>query len=220
MYHIFLIHSPVNGYQSCFNVLAFVNSAAMYLMIYVHFSITVFSGYMPSNGADGSFAAVQLLSCVSLWPPWTAAHQASLSISTSWSLLKPMSTDSRMSSNHLVLCCTLLILPFPVLGSFPMCWPIKWPKYWNFSFSISPSSEYSELIPLGLTSLISLLSKGFSRVFFSTTVQEHQFFGTQPSLWLNAHIHTWLVEKPRFWLYRPLSAKWCFCFLICCLGLS
>ena len=64
MYHIFLIHSSVNGHQSCFNVLAIVNSAAMYLSIYVYFLITVFSGYMPSSGADGSFVVVQLLSCV------------------------------------------------------------------------------------------------------------------------------------------------------------
>ena len=123
--------------------------ASMYLRIYVHFSITVFSGYMSSSGAGGSLVVVQLLSCVWLFAtPWTAARQASLSISTSWSLLKPMSIDSKMSSNHLILCCTLLLLPFPVLGSFPMCWPIKWPKYWNFSFSISPSNEYSGLISL------------------------------------------------------------------------
>ena len=57
---------------------------------------------------------------------------------------------------------------------------IRWPKYWSFSFSISPSSEYSGLISLGLTGLISLLSKGLSRVFFSITIQKHQLFGTQP----------------------------------------
>ena len=62
---------------------------------------------------------------------------------------------------------------------------IRWPKYWGFSFSISPSKEYS-----GLTGLISSLSKGLSRVFSSTTVQKHQFFGAQPSLWSNSHIHT------------------------------
>ena len=74
--------------------------------------------------------------------------------------------------------------------------------------------------PLGLTGFISLLSKGLSRVFSSTTVWKHQFCGAQPSLWCNSHIGTWLVGKPELWLYRPLSAKWCFCFLICCLGLS
>ena len=72
---------------------------------------------------------------------------------------------------------------------------------------------------LGLTGLISLLSKEFSRVFCSTTVQKHQFFATQPSLWSNSHIYTRLPEKPQLWLDRPLSAEWCLCFLICCLGL-
>ena len=71
--------------------------------------------------------------------------------------------------------------------------------------------------PLGLTGLISLQSKGLSRVFSSTAVQKHQFFSAQPSLWSNSHMHTWLLEKPQFWLYSPLSAKWCLCFLICCL---
>ena len=61
--------------------------------------------------------------------------------------------------------------------------------------------------PIGLTGLISLLSKGLSRVFSNTTVQKHQFFDAQPSLWFNSHIHTWLMEKLYLWLYRPLSAK-------------
>ena len=63
----------------------------------------------------------------------------------------------------------------------------RWPKYWSFSFSISPSNEYSGLIPLGLTGWSSLQSKGLSRVFSNTTVQKHQFFGAQPSLWPNSH---------------------------------
>ena len=68
--------------------------------------------------------------------------------------------------------------------------------------------------PLGSTGLISLLSKGFSRVF-SSTIRKHQFFSTQPSLWSNSHIHIWLLEEPQLCLYKPLSAKWCLCFLIC-----
>ena len=68
--------------------------------------------------------------------------------------------------------------------------------------------------------LISLLFKGLSRVFSSTTVRNHKFFSIQPSLWFNSHIHTWLLEKPQLWLCRPMSAKWCLCFLICCIGLS
>ena len=66
---------------------------------------------------------------------------------------------------------------------------IRWPKYWSFSFSISPSNEYSGLISFGMTGLISLQSKGLSRVLSITTVQKHQFFGPQPSLWSNSHIH-------------------------------
>ena len=74
--------------------------------------------------------------------------------------------------------------------------------------------------PLGLTGLISLQSKGYSRVFSNSKAQKHQFFSTQPSLRSNSHIHTWLLEKPQLWLYRPLLAKQCVCLLICCLGWS
>ena len=73
-------------------------------------------------------------------------------------------------------------------------------------------------LPLGLTGLISLLFKELSRVFSNTKVQKHQFFSSQPSLWSNSHIYTWLLEKPRLWLDRPLSAKWCLCFWICYWG--
>ena len=111
--------------------------------------------------------------------PWTAAHQASQSITNSWSLLKLMSMELVMPSNHLI-CHPLLLLPsiFPGIRVFSneSVLHISWPKYWSFSFSISPSTEYSGLIPLGLTGWISLQSKGLSRVFSNTTVQEHQFF--------------------------------------------
>ena len=70
------------------------------------------------------------------------------------------------------------------------------------------------------TGLISLQPKLISRVFSKTTAQKHQFFGTQPSLWFNSHIHTWLLEKPQLWLDGPLLAKWCLCFSICSLGWS
>ena len=88
----------------------------------------------------------------SLWPPCTAARQASLSFTISWSLLKLMSVESVMPSNHLILCYPLLLLPsiFPSIRVFSnesvLC--IRWPKYWSFSFSISPSNEYSGLISL------------------------------------------------------------------------
>ena len=110
---------------------------------------------------------IQSLSHVWLFvTPWTAAHQASLSITNSLSLLKLMSIKSVMPSNHLILCCPLLLLPsiFPSIRVFSndSVLHIRWPKYWSFSFSISPSNEYSGLFPLGLTGLISLLSKGLS----------------------------------------------------------
>ena len=90
-------------------------------------------------------------------------------------------------------------------------------KYWSFSFSISPSYEYSGLISFSIDWFDLLPVQGCSRVFSSSTVQKHQFFGAQPSLWSNSHIRTWLLEKPSLWLDGPLSTKWCLWFLICCL---
>ena len=92
--------------------------------------------------------SVQLLSHVRLFAtPWTVAHQASLSITNYRSLLKLLSIESVISSNHLILCCTLLLLPsiLPSIRVFSneSVLRIKWPKYWSFSFSISPSNEYS-----------------------------------------------------------------------------
>ena len=125
--------------------------------------------------------------------PWNAVSQASLSITNSLSLLKLMFIDSVILSNHLIFCCPLLLPSiFPRIrvlsNESVLC--IRWPKYWSFSFSISLPKEYSGLISLGLTGLISMQSKGLSRVFFNTTVQKHQFFGAQLSLWSNSHIYT------------------------------
>ena len=117
---------------------------------------------------------------------------------------------SVMLSNHLILGLPLLLLPlnFPSIRVFSnelaLC--ITWPKYWRFSFSINPSNEYSGLT-LGLTGLISLQSKGLSRVFSNTATQKHHFFDAQLSLWSNSHIPTWLLGKPQIWLYQPLSAN-------------
>ena len=87
------------------------------------------------------------------------------------------------------------------------------------SSSVLPKN-IQDLFPLGLTGLTSLESKGLSRVFSSTTVRRHQFFGIQTFLLSNSHTCTWRLEKLYLWLYGPLSAKWCFWFLVCCLGLS
>ena len=119
--------------------------------------------------------------------------QAPLSFTISWSLVRFMSVKSVTRSNHLILCCPLLLLSsiFPSISVFSnkLALHIRWPKYWSFSFSISPSNEYSGF-PLGQTGWISLQSKGLSRVFSNTTVQKHQFFGPQPSSQSNSHIHT------------------------------
>ena len=88
---------------------------------------------------------------------------------------------------------------------------IRWPKYWSFSFSIIFPMNIQGWFPLRLTGLISLLSKRLSRVFSSTTVQKHQFFGTLPSLWSSSHIHTWLLERPQPWLSRPLYTDLLLC---------
>ena len=140
------------------------------------------------------FGSVQLFSCVRLFvTPWTAACQASLSIASSQTLLRLMSIELVMPSNHLILCCPLLLLLsiFPSIRGFSneSVLHIRWPKYWRFSFSISPFNEYSRLISFR-TGWISLQSKGLSRVFSNTTVQKHQFFSAQLSLQSNSHIHT------------------------------
>ena len=133
--------------------------------------------------------------------PCTAACQASLSITNSWSLHKFMSVESVMPSNHLILCHPLLLLPsiFPSISvlSNESVLRIRWPKYWSFSFSISPTNEYSGLISFKLDWFDLLAIQGtLKRVFSNTIIEKHQFFGTQLSLWSNSHIHTWLLEKP------------------------
>ena len=120
-----------------------------------------------------------------------------------WSLLKLMSIESVMPSNHLILCCPLLLLTsvFPNIKVFSnvSVLRIRWPKYGSFSLSLSLPMTTQDWVPLWLTGLISLQSNRLSRVFSSTTVQKHQFFGAQLSLWSNSHIYTWLLEKPYIW---------------------
>ena len=140
-------------------------------------------------------ASVQSLSHDRLFAtPWTAACQASQSITSSWSLLKLMSTGSVMPSNHLILCHPLLLLPsvFPSIGVFSSesVLHIGWPKYWSFSFSFSPSNEYSGLISFRIDWLDLLAVQGTLKSLLNKTVQKHRFFGTQLSLWSNSHIHT------------------------------
>ena len=135
-----------------------------------------------------------LLSCVCLFStPWTAARQASMSIINSRSLLKVMSIESVMPSNHLILWCPFLLLPsiFPSIRVFSnesaLC--IKWPKYWSFSFSISPFNEYSGLICFRIDWLDLLAVLGTLKSLLHTIVQKHQFFGAR-FLYGPTHIHT------------------------------
>ena len=135
--------------------------------------------------------------------PWTAPRQASLSITNSLSLPKHMSIDSVMPSTHLILCRPLLLLP-PIPPSIRVFSNesvrlIRWPKYWSFSFSISPSNEHSGVISLRTAWLDLLAAPGespwtcnllaISRVSSNIAVPKHQFFSAQLSLWSSSHMH-------------------------------
>ena len=138
-----------------------------------------------------SVSSVQLLSRVRLFVTLrTTACQASLSITYSQSPPKPLSTESVMPSNHLILCCPLLLLPpiFPSIRVFSneSALRIRWTMYWSFSFKISPTNEQPGLISFRMDWLHLL---ALSRVFSNTTVQRNQFFSTQLSLQSNSHIH-------------------------------
>ena len=132
--------------------------------------------------------------------PWTTAPQASLSITNSQSLLKPMSIKLVMPSNHLILCCPLLLLPPipPSIRVFPMSQLFIWGGQSN-GISASTTAllmNIQDWSTLGYTDWISLQSKGHSRVLSNTIDQKQQFFGTQLSSQSNSHIHTWPPEKP------------------------
>ena len=132
---------------------------------------------------------------------WTAACQASLSFTISQSLIKLMSIESVMPSNYLILYCPLLLLPsiFPSIRVLPSMSHLVTSGGQTIGASASTSvllMNIQDWLLLESTGLISLQSKGLSRVFSNTIVQKHQFFGIQPSLCSNSHIHTWLLEKP------------------------
>ena len=147
-----------------------------------------------------AYQSVQLLSHVWLLvTPWTTAHQASLSITNSWSLLKLMSIMLVIPSNHLILCCFLLLPPsiFPSFTVFSneSVLHIRWPKCWSFSFSISPSNEYSGLISfrINLSDLLAVqgtLKSLLQHHSLKASILQHSAFFT-----VQTHIHTWLLEK-------------------------
>ena len=135
------------------------------------------------------FSRVQLFATA-----WTGAFYASLSIISSQNLLKLMFIESVMPSNHLILCHPLFLLPsiFPSIRAFAneSTLRMRWPKYWSFSFSISPSNEYSGLISFMMDWLDFLAVQGTLKSLSNTTVQKHQFFSTQFSSQSNSHIRT------------------------------
>ena len=155
----------------------------------------------------------------SLWPRGLQHSQPSLSITKSQSLLKLMFIELMMSSNHLILCHPLLLVPsiFPSIRAFSTksILRIRWPKYW--SFRISSSNEYSGLISFRIDWFDLLAVQGTLKSFLQHHSSKASFFSIQP-LWFNSHIHTWLLQKPQLWLDGPLWAKWCLCKH--CLGLS
>ena len=140
------------------------------------------------------FSSVQFFSCVQLFAtPWTAAHQASLSFTISWSLLKLLSVQLMMPSNHLILCHPLLLLPsiFPSIGVFSneSVLRIRWPDIGVSALASVLPMNIQDWFLLRWTGWISLQSKGLSRIFSNTTGQMHQFFGTQLSSWFSSHTH-------------------------------
>ena len=144
------------------------------------------------------FGSVQTFSVWLFMTLWTAPCQSSLSITICQGLLKLMFTESVMPSNHLILCRPLLLLPsiFPCIRVFSneSVLLIRWPKYWSFSFSISPSNEYSKLISFRMDWLDLLAVQSTLKGL----LQHHSSKASilQSSLQSNSHIHTWLLEKP------------------------
>ena len=168
------------------------------------------------------FSSVQSLSLVWLFvTPWTATHQVSGYITDSWSLLKFMPIKSVMPTNHLILCCPLLLLPsiFPSIRVFSneSALRIRWPKYWSFSFYISPSKEHPELISFRMDWLDLLAVQGTLKSLLqhhsskASILQHSAFFIVQLS-------HPYMTTGKN--INGPFLAKLCLCFLICCLGWS
>ena len=147
------------------------------------------------------FSSVQSLSHVRLFAtPWTAARQASLSITNVQSSRKLMSIESLIPSSYLILCRPLLLLPpiSPSIRAFSdeSTLRMRWPSIGVSALALVIPKNTQDWSPLEWTGWISLQSKVLSRVFSNSTVQKHQFFIAQPSSQSNSHIHTWPQEKP------------------------
>ena len=189
-YHILLTHSSFKGHLGCFPVLAAVNDAATNMDIQISLKVPLFSyfGYISrswiveSSVQFSSVTQSRLTLCDPMncsMPGFPVLHQLP-------ELAQTHIPQVRMLSNHLILCCPLLLLLsiFPSIRVFSnkSVLHTRWPKYWSFSFNISPLMNIQDWSLLWLTSLISLQSKELSRVFSNTAVQKHQFFSAQISL--------------------------------------
>ena len=169
-------------------------------------------------------SSVQSLSHVQQFgTPWTAARWVSLSITNSWSLLKLMSIKQVMPSNHLILCRPLLLLS-SILHSTrvfsnesALC--IRWPKYWSFSFNITPSSKYSGLISFRMDWLDLLAVQENLKILLPHRNSKASVLQCSV-LFMAKLLHPYMTTGKTIALTRPLLAKYCLCFLICCLGLS
>ena len=143
---------------------------------------------------------VQSLSPVGLWDAMDRSTPGSSVPAISRSLRRYTSIELVMLSNHLIICCllSLLLSFFPSIRIFSKesALRLRLPKFWSFSFSISPSNEYSGLISFRLDWFDLPVVQGTLKVFSSTTTQKHQFFSAQSSLWSNSHICTWPLEEP------------------------
>ena len=147
------------------------------------------------------FSSVQLLSRVWLFAtPWTTAHQASLSITNSWSLPKLISIKSVLPPNHLILCHPLYLPPsiFPSIRVFSnkSALHIRWPKYWSFSFNISPSNEHSGLIFFRMDWLDLLAVEGTLKSLLQQHSSKASILQCSAFAQSNSHMHTWSLEKP------------------------
>ena len=161
--------------------------------------MTVSSTNGAKNTGSDQIRSDQSLSPVQLFAtPWIAAHQASLSITNTWSSRRLMPIESVTPSNHLILCRSLLPPIPPSIRDFSnestLC--MNWLKYWSFSFSIIPSKVIPGQISFRMDWLDLLAFQGTLKSLPNTTVQKHQFFSAQPSSQSNSHIHTWPLEKP------------------------
>ena len=155
-------------------------------------------------------------SCPTLCDPMECSTLVSPVFTVFWSLLRFICIESVMLSSHFIFCHRLLLSSvFPCIRVFSnesaLC--IRWPEYWSFSLTLVLPVNSQGWFPLGLTSLIFLLSSGFSGIFSSTSIWKHQFFGAPPSLWSNSNICTWLLKKTIVLTIRTLWAKWYLCFL-------